>query len=332
MTGTTIPEFPTDIPIQPLTAIDYERLKNGDEREVDALWQAATSIGFWYFKNHGLERCMEKMHTMGKETMNLPLTEKLNYVRPDSSFGYKRVGDSDAQSNSTDTVEILDVAKDDVLSWSKVNQRIYPSTVNSHIDSAIAPFIKGSMEMTDTILNIFCSKLELPKGTLSKLHSAEEPSMTEARTIKIPKNLPPERHVQFGTHVFPGSLCFLHSNPSLGGVQIMPSGVDEWLWLKPIPRHVIINVGLPLSILSGGILRSPILRVIAPPGDLASYERWSQVYYVHPGDSVVLRPLTDRSPLIASAVNSLSEEDRAALTSHGGLGEHHDVLHLGTRN
>ncbi|KIK64403.1 hypothetical protein GYMLUDRAFT_983361 [Collybiopsis luxurians FD-317 M1] len=333
MNGTTIPEFPTDIPIQTLSVIDYVRLKNGDEREVEALWQAATSIGFWYLMNHGAEKYLEEMYMMGTETMDLPLSEKIKYVQPGSVFGYKRIGSKDAANDGGQpTTELIDIAKDDALAWPKATRRIYPSTVNSHMDSAVVPFIQKSIEMTTTILDIFASKLGLPKGALTRLHSAEEADLSESRTIKTPKNLPPEKQTQFGTHIFPGSLCYLHSKPPLGGKQVKPSGLDEWLWLKPMPQHAICNIGLALSILSGGILRAPATRIIAPPGDLASYERWSQLYYAHPGDSVVLRPLSDESTVIASAVNNLSEEDREALSSPGGLEKDRDALHLGNGN
>jgi hypothetical protein len=41
------PEFPTNVPTHPLVVVDYELLKNGDTREADKLWNAATLLGFW---------------------------------------------------------------------------------------------------------------------------------------------------------------------------------------------------------------------------------------------------------------------------------------------
>ena len=80
-----------------------------------------------------------------------------------------------------------------------------------------------------------------------------------------------------------------------------------------MPGHAICNVGDALAILSGGILRSNMDRVlyvirmasydgdtdgelIRPPlGGQSEYERWSLVYFTRPGNSVLLNPLVKRA-------------------------------------
>lgn len=47
MPGTTLPPFPEDVRTHPLLIIDYDLIKAGDTEEVDLLWKAATTIGFW---------------------------------------------------------------------------------------------------------------------------------------------------------------------------------------------------------------------------------------------------------------------------------------------
>ena len=44
---TIVPPFPDDVPTYPLLVIDYELIKNGDENEINRLWEAATTLGFW---------------------------------------------------------------------------------------------------------------------------------------------------------------------------------------------------------------------------------------------------------------------------------------------
>jgi isopenicillin N synthase-like dioxygenase len=309
------PEFPTNVPTHPLVVVDYELIKNGDEKEMEILWKAATSLGFWYLKNHGAEEDVEKMFDMGAETMNLPLEEKMKYEQGDEggSFGYKAAGANAVDaSGELDKIEFINVSKDDALAWPKQARRAYPSTVNDRMESTITPFVKKCIEINNTILSVFNTKLRLPEGTLKKLHPLEEYSGSEARTIKAPKNLPAERQA-LGAHTDFGSLSFLHNR--LGGLQVLPPGIDEWQYVKPIPGHAICNVGDALAILSGRILHSNIHRVFPPPGAQASFERWSQVYFCRPGNSVVLRPLSEDSPMIAEAVSKLSEEERTALNT-----------------
>jgi len=71
---------------------------------------------------------------------------------------------------------------------------------------------------------------------------------------------------------------------------------------QPLPGHAICNVGDALSVFSGGILQSNIHRVVPPPGIQAEHERWSLVFFTRPGNSKVLRPLVEDSPIIADAV------------------------------
>ncbi|KAF5391868.1 hypothetical protein D9757_001847 [Collybiopsis confluens] len=310
----SLPEFPSNIPTHPLLVIDYGLLKRGDEREIDTLWNAATSLGFWYLKNHGCDEDVEKMFEMGAETLDLPLKEKMKYEQGDGgiSFGYKYIGASAVDVQGTpDSNELINIAKDDALAWPKQVHRSYPPTVNAHMESTIAPFMNKSVEINETILKVFNQKLALPDGMLGRLHLRQEISGCEARTIRAPRNMP-QGKLALGAHTDFGSLSFLHNR--LGGLQVLPPGADEWQYVKPIEGHAICNIGDALAIFGGGVLRSNIHRVCAPPGAQANFDRWSQVFFYRPGNSVALRPLVDESPIIAEAFSRLPEEQRDALT------------------
>ncbi|KAJ3741744.1 hypothetical protein DFH05DRAFT_1461848 [Lentinula detonsa] len=88
MSYTALPEFPADIATESLVrVVDYELIENGDEKEMNMLWEAATTLGFWYLMNHGLEQMVEKMFDMGEETLSLTMEEKMGYEQ-ESPFGY----------------------------------------------------------------------------------------------------------------------------------------------------------------------------------------------------------------------------------------------------
>lgn len=199
-----------------------------------------------------------------------------------------------------DTVEFLNVAKDDALAWPKQARRAYPPTANARMASTIVPFVRQSLEVNNTILEIFNDKLGLPAGSLLKRHLMEEFSGSEAR---ITKNGPTTNTTKLaiGSHTDFGSLSFLHNR--LGGLQVLPPGSESWQYVKPIPRHAICNVGDALALLSGGILRSNLHRVMPPPGPQAGIERYSLVYFTRPGNSIILNALVNESPLIAEAVS-----------------------------
>ncbi|OAX31654.1 Clavaminate synthase-like protein [Rhizopogon vinicolor AM-OR11-026] len=305
MPGPTLPPFPDDVRTHPFLIIDYELIKAGDKDEENRLWKAATTIGFWYLKNHGADQEVSDMFDMGAETMALPCEERMKFEQGDEgqSFGYKKAGANavDAAGKNLDTAEYINISKDDALAYSQVVHRTYPSTVNSRMENTIAPFVRKALAVNYVLLNIFNEKLGLPQGTLERLHAVEEHSGSEARCIRNPPQVKEAAGgLAIGAHTDFGSLTLLHNR--LGGLQVMPPGHDEWSFVRPIPEHAICNIGDALSLFSGGILQSNIHRVVPPPGAQVEYERWSLAFFTRPGNSKILRALIESSPLIAEAV------------------------------
>ncbi|KAJ7130720.1 hypothetical protein C8R46DRAFT_1142228 [Mycena filopes] len=306
MPALQFPDFPNDVPTHPLLVVDYEKLLVKDEAEIEKLWSAATTLGFWYLKNHGADDLVEGMFEMAAETMLLPMEEKLKYEQGDggNSFGYKAAGANAVDATGQpDTVQFINIAKDDALAWPKQARRAYPPTVNAHMDEFVAPFVKKSIKINDTLLQIFNDKLGLPGDALKKRHTTEEFSGSETRAIKNPPA--PEKpnapvKVALGAHTDFGTLSFLHNR--LGGLQVLPPGYEQWQYIKPIPGHAICNIGDALALFSGGILISNLHRVVPPPGEQSRFERWSLVYFTRPGNDIELRALVEDSPLIAEAV------------------------------
>ncbi|EMD42247.1 hypothetical protein CERSUDRAFT_43175 [Gelatoporia subvermispora B] len=302
MPGLTIAApFPDDVCTHPLLILDYALLQANDEHEIHRLWQAATTLGFWYLKNHGTEREVDGMFAMGAETLDLPLAEKMKFEQGDNgdSFGYKARGTIVTDANGTkDCVEFLNIAQDDVLSWPLPTHRTYPRTVGARMTETIIPFVRKSTDINQTLLAIFEKRLGLPTGELARLHSLRETCGGEARCVKTPAN---QTSTGIGAHTDFGTLTLVHNR--LGGLQVMPPGTDKWFYVKPLAGHAICNVGDALAIFSGGIVRSNVHRVMPPPGTQSQFERYSIAFFTRPNDSVVLRALSDKSQLIASSVS-----------------------------
>lgn len=202
------------------------------------------------------------------------------------------------------------------MAYPNAVHRTYPSTVNARMEPTIKPFVNKSLEINNTILSVFEKKLGLPDGALLDLHSLDNPSCSEARCIKNPPKLKQpgaesastKPNVAIGAHTDFGSLSFLHNR--LGGLQVLPPGIEDWQYVRPLPGHAICNVGDALTLFSGGILRSNLHRVVPPPGAQAAYPRWSLVFFTRPGNNIHLRSLTEESELIRDTVAGLSDEQR----------------------
>ncbi|TFK86937.1 Clavaminate synthase-like protein [Polyporus arcularius HHB13444] len=313
---TKLPSFPANVPTHSLVVVDYQLLKAGHKDEIAKLWHAATHLGFWYLSNHGVDREVNAMFDVGAETLALPMSEKMKYEQGDNgdSFGYKAKGMIVTDLNGTrDTVEFLNIAQDDAMSWPQPTHCTYPSTVNARMNDAVIPFIRKSMAVNNTLLDIFERLLGLPRGSLAQLHAMDEACGSEARIVKTPPN---QNSAGIGAHTDFGTLTFLHNR--LGGLQVMPPGTQEWLYVKPVPGYAICNIGDALAIFSGGVLRSNLHRVMPPPGEQSRYERYSVAFFTRPKDTVVLRPLAEKSVMVAEAA---AKDPRDEYTSGATAGE-----------
>ncbi|KAL5485865.1 hypothetical protein ACEPAI_6908 [Sanghuangporus weigelae] len=316
MPGLTLPPFPDNFPTHPLLVVDYGLIRTGDVKEIDKLWKAATELGFWYLKNHGADELINGMFDTGAEMMDLPLEEKMKWLRGDGteSFGYKQIGAyATNEYGSPDNTEYLNVSREDALAYPEVVHRSYPPVVNARMESTIIPFVHKSIEVLDTIMTIFDRKLGLPEGTFVELHAHMDRSGSEARVIKSPPKYrnnggPIDKDkVSIGAHTDFGSLTFLHNR--LGGLQVLPPGSEDWHYVLPVPGHAICNIGDSLGLFSGGVLRSNMHRVVPPPGPQSSYPRWSVVFFTRPGNDVNLRAL-EESPIVRESLSRMSSEQR----------------------
>ncbi|EKM48658.1 uncharacterized protein PHACADRAFT_214711 [Phanerochaete carnosa HHB-10118-sp] len=306
MPGLTIPvPFPGDVPTHPLLVIDFTLVQAGYPEELDRLWKAATELGFWYLKNHSLDDEVAKMFHVCAEALDLPLEEKMKFEQGDSgdSFGYKARGTIATDKTGTrDNVEFLNISQDDALSWPRVTHRTYPSIVNEHMEDTFVPFVRKSVDVNNTFLSFFEQRLGLPQGEFSRLHDPRRVNGGEARCIRTP---PKQETTGVGAHTDFGSLAIVHNR--LGGLQVMPPGTDQWLYIKPVPGYAVCNIGDTLAIFSAGILRSNVHRVMPPPGEQSQFPRYSITFFTRPDYEVVLRALRDQSPLIAEAAAKVPE-------------------------
>lgn len=72
-------DFPADLECHPLLVVDYAKVSAGDEHEIDTLYDACSTLGFFYLKNHPVEELTEPMFEVGKATFALPEEELLPF-------------------------------------------------------------------------------------------------------------------------------------------------------------------------------------------------------------------------------------------------------------
>ncbi|EPQ57829.1 Clavaminate synthase-like protein [Gloeophyllum trabeum ATCC 11539] len=309
---TDIPPFPDDIPTEQLSIIDYQLLLAGEPSEIEKLYHAAATQGFWYVKNHGMELLVNAMFRTAEKVLNLPLKDKLELLQRDhrGAHGYKAKGTVPVDQHGTrDITEFINISQDDVLAYPTQVHRTYPAPLREAMEDVVQPLVRGCVAMNLAMLAALTGKLQLPNGTLARLHAyaAGAESCSELRCLRTSPCQESGR-IALGAHTDFGSLSAVFNR--LGGLQILCPTDGTWKYVKPLPGHIICNVGDALEFFSGGLLRSSVHRVLPPPGLQAQHERWSIVYFTRPADDVELRPLAEESSLIAGAAKAASGSEK----------------------
>ncbi|KAM0747741.1 Clavaminate synthase-like protein [Meredithblackwellia eburnea MCA 4105] len=306
--------FSSTVETHPLLIIDYQLIKKGDKEEAKRLYEACTSIGFFYLAGHGIDP--EPMFEMGEETFDLPEEELLKFEQGDGgmSAGYKKAGSTNVDKlGNVDTVQFINVAKDDAVHYPTVRQRTYPSSCNKRMPT-IQGFINTSDEILLDLMGALEPLLDIPSGTLAKLHTKTDLSGSESRVITKPA--PGERAflaegkdeggnpaAAIGAHTDFGSFSMLFHRGT-GGLQVLTPGSEEWQYIKPMEGLAVCNVGDTLAVYSGGILRSNIHRVVPPPPPQNQFARYSLVYFIRPSFDAELFPLSDVSAKVGAAAKT----------------------------
>jgi isopenicillin N synthase-like dioxygenase len=125
------------------------------------------------------------------------------------AFSYKAAGANAVDDKGNlDTVEFINVAKDDALAYPKRVHRDYPATVGVHMADAIRPFTLKTIDICNTLLDALNDRLCLPKGKLRELHRVENPSYCQSRCTKNPpaRDVPADKQ-SLGAHTDYGSLA-----------------------------------------------------------------------------------------------------------------------------
>ena len=155
-------------------------------------------------------------------------------------------------------------------------------------------FAQHCRQVVQLLLHVLELQLLLPPGTLMSLHQLSRPSgdfMSLQHRASEPYD---EKMVHNGEHTDFGSITMLFN--WLGGLQIRDQSVQNsssgnWVYVKPVPGSAVINLADSLVRFTAGILKSNIHRVAPAPAPQDGLPRFSLVYFAHPNDDVVLKPV-----------------------------------------
>lgn len=269
---------------------------------------AATKYGFLYIDTEGTgftEEMVNHEFELSKTFFALPLEEKQVCHIDTSNRGWtgmhNEILDPKHQRRG-DFKEALNIGE---FLDGKPQQTV-PKALQEHV-TELALFEKRCRDMCNRVLDLLALGLEISETSFfSSRHT--QPSGCTVRFLHYPAipeddDYQPEVDVRAGAHSDYGSVTLLFQRPSQPGLEVR-TAEDTWAPVAVFPDGytksttfppILVNIGDLLSYWTNGLLKSTIHRVIVPKeARRGGEDRYSIVYFCHPGNSVQLVPVPSK--------------------------------------
>jgi isopenicillin N synthase-like dioxygenase len=295
----SVPPFPDHLPTAPMASASLSRLLAKDATECRKVLEACRTHGFFYLdmrdasEGKTLLDESEQLLQLATQVFQRPLDEKRKFAlkKGVSLYGYKEAGvvkqtDKDQRPDST---EFFNISKDHVHGIEP--SREYPPEIEA-AKTLIRDFTKNAHECGIVVLRTLARQLGLPPETFTDKAIFSRPSCDHCRLTRKPPHVADKQAIGLPSHTDFGSITILFN--WLGGLQIQshdPAKCGEWEYVKPLPGHAIVNLGDSMVIFTNGELKSAKHRVVPAPGEQASMDRYSIVYFVRPTNDVLMKPV-----------------------------------------
>ena len=272
--------------VKDTTTVSADTLKTLGLQVKDAF----TSVGFCYFKNHGVdEGLITKYREISQEFFEQSAEVKKDYERgTDINFGWvaterekvnpERPGDFKEAFNFH--------PPDDPNNWPSV------PGFQSYSKEVFEECTKLCFRMCD----VLSLGLDLPGNFMKDAHKliGKRGNPTTLRTLYYPPitedtKLKPGQ-IRLGEHSDYGSITLLFQD-DIGGLQVKVPG-EGYVPATPIPGTVLVNIGDLMQRWTSDALLATKHRVLIPDEEFTKKKsRQSVVFFVHPDDDYIIKCL-----------------------------------------
>ncbi len=273
---------------QGIPSVDLSDFVSGTEEQkqrfIQQIGSAYEDIGFVAVRNHGINNdLIDHFYTVVKEFFALPEDVKKKYEieglggqRGYTSFGkehakHRNTGDLKEFWHFGQFVEDTDPLKDE-----------YPENVYVQEVPEFLKYGRDAYKIFEKTGGIILSALAQYLGLDPSFFDAH---IHNGNSILRPIHYPPINNpepdaVRAGEHE-DINLITLLVGASADGLQVL-NKKNEWVDVKNIADHIVVNVGDMLQRLTNNKMRSTTHRVINPPVELQGTSRYSIPFFLHP--------------------------------------------------
>lgn len=205
---------------------------------------------------------------------------------------FKPRGGAKTETDEPDRFEWFNLGQDGLMGTS--DEQPVPPIVQSNL-AVFTSFLEHGQSIVATISTAIATQLGLPANSFTSLQEPSKPSGTAIRLIKAfasPES--DDLRTSMIHHTDFGSITLLAN--VLGGLQILapgksPEDGSAWLWVRPSPGCLVVNLGDAMVQWTGGLLRSNVHRIKYAPGAQRFHDRLSLGLFVRPERDASMRRL-----------------------------------------
>ncbi|XP_034699138.1 protein SRG1-like isoform X2 [Vitis riparia] len=249
------------LPSDPIPIIDISLLSSsslsskGGEEELQKLKSTLTSWGCFQAVGHGLSSSfLDKVREVGKQFFALPVEEKEKYSR--ATDGIEGYGNDPILSEN----QVLDWSYRLFLRLQPVDQRklrLWPENPTEFREVLDEYGTKVKIIM-DVLLKAMAKSLNLEENSFSSQFGERAVMQTRFNFyLSCPR---PDLVLGVKPHSDRSGITVLLQDKEVEGLQVFKD--DKWFKVPVIPHALVVNLGDQMQIMSNGIFKSPIHRVV----------------------------------------------------------------------
>ena len=258
--------------------------KAEDSNQIEQLSSACEDHGFFFLKNHGMEKEITEMWKESKAFFNLSRKEKLKIIRTDENpLGFY---DRELTKRKRDLKEVFDYMRPrkdskDYNQWPS-SQKFQQTMLN---------FFEKASDVADITLGLVFRSI---KTSFSVFPSGDKKTSTVRLNyypVDDPLNLEEKDNtlslgdMALHHHTDPGILTLLLQDMS-GGLQTY-SKESGWIDIPPEKDTIVVNLGDAMQVWTNDKYVAALHRVTTR----VFSERYSTPYFFNPSNDAVIQPL-----------------------------------------
>ncbi|XP_050204222.1 codeine O-demethylase-like [Mercurialis annua] len=248
------------LPLLETPVIDFALLASPSpcRQELDKLCSALSSFGCFFSINHGITNSfLDELQSVIKQFFALPMEEKQKYARGtgESREGY---GEDDMVVDEGQPIVNCNHRLTLILSSEDQQQLTFWPQSPPNFRETLLEYTKKLQMINEVVLKAMAMSLNLEEHCFLDKYG-DKPTL-RARFNYFPPSSSNHLAIGLAPHTDPSAITIVLQDKHVEGLQFLKD--DQWFRVPVIPDALLINIGDQLQIMSNGLFKPPVHRVV----------------------------------------------------------------------